>query len=75
MLLLKWLKKKSKLENVQQNQKFKTLNPESQFFYVEDGKLHLLKTHTMKKGLEDRGIKVVGVWQSWIRNIKVRYHL
>ncbi len=39
--------------------KFKTLNPESQFFYVEDGKLHLLKTHTMKKGLEDRGIKVV----------------
>ncbi|WP_031566692.1 hypothetical protein [Rheinheimera texasensis] len=39
--------------------KFKTLNPESQFFYVEDGKLHLLKTHTMKKGLEERGIKVV----------------
>ena len=39
--------------------KFKTLNPDSQFFYVENGKLNLLKTHTMKKGLEERGIKVV----------------
>lgn len=39
--------------------KFKTTNPDSQFFYVEDGKLHHLKTHTMKQGLVDRGIKVV----------------
>ncbi|MGY5796175.1 H-NS family histone-like protein [Rheinheimera faecalis] len=38
--------------------KFKTINVESQFFYVEDGKLSLLKTHTMKKGLIDRGIDV-----------------
>ena len=39
--------------------KFKTINKESQFFYVDAGKLHLLKTHTMKKALVDRGIKVV----------------
>lgn len=39
--------------------KFKTINKESQFFYVDAGKLHLLKTHTMKKSLVDRGIKVV----------------
>jgi hypothetical protein len=39
--------------------KFKTINKESQFFYVDGGKLHLLKTHTMKKALVDRGIKVV----------------
>jgi len=39
--------------------KFKTINKESQFFYVDGGQLHLLKTHTMKQGLLDRGIKVV----------------
>lgn len=39
--------------------KFKTINKESQFFYVDGGTLHLLKTHTMKQGLLDRGIKVV----------------
>ncbi|MFC4656724.1 H-NS histone family protein [Rheinheimera marina] len=39
--------------------KFKTINKESQFFYIDGGKLHLLKTHTMKQGLLDRGIKVV----------------
>ncbi len=39
--------------------KFKTINKESQFFYVDAGKLHLLKTHTMKKALVDRGVKVV----------------
>jgi DNA-binding protein H-NS len=39
--------------------KFKTINKESQFFYVDAGKLNLLKTHTMKKALLDRGIKVV----------------
>jgi len=39
--------------------KFKTINKESQFFYVDAGKLNLLKTHTMKKALVDRGIKVV----------------
>lgn len=41
--------------------KFKTINKESQFFYVEDGQLHLLRTHTMKKGLIARGIEVVPV--------------
>lgn len=41
--------------------KFKTINKESQYFYVEEGKLHLLRTHTMKKGLLDRGIDVVPV--------------
>lgn len=39
--------------------KFKTINKESQFFYVENGQLQLLKTHTMKKGLQDRGIEVM----------------
>ncbi|WP_333796427.1 H-NS family histone-like protein [Rheinheimera sp.] len=39
--------------------KFKTINKESQFFYVENGTLQLLKTHTMKKGLQERGINVV----------------
>lgn len=39
--------------------KFKTINKESQFFYVESGELNLLRTHTMKKGLQDRGISVV----------------
>ncbi len=39
--------------------KFKTINKESQFFYVENGELNLLRTHTMKKGLQDRGISVV----------------
>ncbi len=43
--------------------KFKTINPESQYFYVENGSLQLLKTHTMKKGLNDRGIEVVGFKQ------------
>ncbi len=38
--------------------KFKTINPTSQSFYIEEGKLCLLKTHTMKKGLIDRGIDV-----------------
>lgn len=41
--------------------KFKTINKDSQYFYVEEGKLHLLRTHTMKKGLQDRGIDVVPV--------------
>lgn len=39
--------------------KFKTINKDSQYFYVEDGKLQLLRTHTMKKGLQQRGIEVV----------------
>ena len=39
--------------------KFKTINKDSQFFYVENGSLQLLKTHTMKKGLLERGIDVV----------------
>jgi hypothetical protein len=39
--------------------KFKTINKYSQFFYVENGQLHLLRTHTMKKGLQQRGIEVV----------------
>lgn len=39
--------------------KFKTINKDSQFFYVENGALQLLKTHTMKKALNERGIEVV----------------
>ena len=39
--------------------KFKTLNKDSQYFYVENGTLQLLRTHTMKKGLQERGIDVV----------------
>ena len=39
--------------------KFKTINKDKQYFYVEDGKLHLLRTHTMKKGLQDKGIDVI----------------
>lgn len=39
--------------------KLKTLNLEKQFFYIQDGQLHLLKTHTMKKGLETLGIQVL----------------
>jgi len=41
--------------------KFKTINRDSQYFYVENGELQLLRTHTMKKGLQDRGIDVVPV--------------
>jgi uncharacterized coiled-coil protein SlyX len=41
--------------------KFKTINKESQYFYVENGKLYLLRTHTMKGGLQQRGIDVVPV--------------
>lgn len=43
--------------------KYKTINPESQYFYVENGNLQLLKTHTMKKSLNDRGIAVIGFKQ------------
>ncbi|HCV03721.1 MAG TPA: H-NS histone family protein [Pseudoalteromonas sp.] len=39
--------------------KFKTINKDSQYFYTENGELHLLRTHTMKKGLQERGVKVV----------------
>jgi len=39
--------------------KFKTINKDSQFFYVENGQLQLLRTHTMKKGLQQRGIQVL----------------
>lgn len=41
--------------------KFKTINKDSQYFYVENGQLHLLRTHTMKKGLQERGVDVVPV--------------
>ncbi|MBZ9610164.1 H-NS family histone-like protein [Rheinheimera maricola] len=41
--------------------KFKTINKDSQYFYVESGKLQLLRTHTMKKGLQQRGIDVMPV--------------
>lgn len=41
--------------------KFKTINKDSQYFYVENGQLQLLRTHTMKKGLQDKGIDVVPV--------------
>lgn len=43
--------------------KFKTLNKNSQYFYIEDGKLHLLRTHTMKKGLQARGVEVIAAAQ------------
>lgn len=39
--------------------KLKSLNAESLYFYNEDGQLKLLATHTMKKGLQNRGIEVV----------------
>ncbi|MEE2001244.1 H-NS histone family protein [Alkalimonas sp. MEB108] len=39
--------------------KLKTINKEKQYFYVEAGKLQLLKTHTMKQGLRDRGIDIL----------------
>lgn len=39
--------------------KWKTINRESQFFYMEQGTLRLLKTHTMKQGLLDRGIELM----------------
>ena len=41
--------------------KLKSINKEKQYFYIENGQLHLLRTHTMKKGLQERGIKVVPV--------------
>lgn len=41
--------------------KFKSIRKDSQYFYVENGELHLLRTHTMKKGLQDRGIDVMPV--------------
>lgn len=41
--------------------KFKTINKDSQYFYVENGRLNLLRTHTMKKGLQERGVDVVPV--------------
>lgn len=52
--------------------KFKTINKESQFFYVADGELQLLKTHTMKKGLQERGIDVMpfsAVEQKYARQV------
>ncbi|MEE2025629.1 MULTISPECIES: H-NS family histone-like protein [Alkalimonas] len=39
--------------------KLKSLNKEKQYFYVDEGKLQLLKTHTMKQGLRDRGISIL----------------
>lgn len=41
--------------------KFKTINKASQYFFIENGVLQLLRTHTMKKGLQQRGIDVVPV--------------
>jgi hypothetical protein len=41
--------------------KFKSIKKDSQYFYVENGELHLLRTHTMKKGLQERGIDVMPV--------------
>ncbi|MDP4537723.1 H-NS histone family protein [Alkalimonas collagenimarina] len=39
--------------------KLKTLNKDKQYFYVESGQLQHLKTHTMKKALQNKGIEVV----------------
>ncbi|CAM3904535.1 H-NS family histone-like protein [Rheinheimera salexigens] len=52
---------KTKAEKRPVKPKFKTINKESQYFYVEDGQLQLLRTHTMKKGLQARGINVLPV--------------
>ncbi|KKO45445.1 H-NS histone family protein [Arsukibacterium ikkense] len=41
--------------------KFKSIKKDNQYFYVENGELHLLRTHTMKKGLQERGVDVVPV--------------
>ncbi|MCT8124696.1 H-NS histone family protein [Alishewanella sp. BS5-314] len=41
--------------------KFKTINKDKQYFYLENGQLNLLRTHTMKKGLQERGVEVVPV--------------
>jgi hypothetical protein len=52
--------------------KFKTINKDSQYFYIESGKLQLLRTHTMKKGLQARGIDVVpvaGVDKKYVKQI------
>lgn len=39
--------------------KLKTINLENQLFYVEDGSLKLLRTHTMKASLAERGISML----------------
>lgn len=39
--------------------KLKTINLENQLFYVEDGSLKLLRTHTMKNALNARGISMI----------------
>lgn len=39
--------------------KFKSINKDRQYFYIENGELQLLRTHTMKKGLQERGVRVV----------------
>ena len=41
--------------------KFKAINKDKQYFYIEDGQLNLLRTHTMKKGLQERGIEIIPV--------------
>lgn len=48
-----------KVERRPTKPKFKTINKENQYFYIENGQLLLLRTHTMKKGLQDRGIEVM----------------
>jgi uncharacterized protein YihD (DUF1040 family) len=60
---------KSKANKRPVKPKFKTINKESQYFYVEDGQLQLLRTHTMKKGLQARGINVVPV-----ADVDKKYH-
>ena len=41
--------------------KFKSIKKDNQYFYIENDELHLLRTHTMKKGLQDRGVDVMPV--------------
>src|SRR5690606_14235317 len=48
-----------KVERRPTKPKFKTISKENQYFYIEDGQLMLLRTHTMKKGLQERGIEVM----------------
>jgi hypothetical protein len=43
--------------------KLKSINLESQLFYIEDQNLKLLKTHTMKASLQGKGIELITAQQ------------
>ena len=50
-----------KVERRPTKPKFKSIKKDNQYFYIENDELHLLRTHTMKKGLQDRGVDVMPV--------------